>query len=457
MKKFLLISYHDSLPLNERKLLEGADIHTFTPFPGAVAYLVSRLHEYHIEADYLVIGNDYHETIDKITGKYEFVGISTTFTASIDLIRSICLSIKNKMECKVIIGGPYIAAKIKESSHAARNHILGFCKADIYINSFHGEDTLVDILKEARWDYASIGNIFYKMKESQYNFTFEEADETDLEQTIYWNLFENSCGEYVNVRTCISCPYSCAYCAFPAYAGTYMERSLESLFHELDLIESMKRVKVVHFIDDTFNVNRKRFREILGRIVQKKYTFKWHGYIRAQLLDEEIVRFMAESGCLGVLLGVESGSQRMLDEMNKKAQIEDIVQKHRLLQKYNITTIASFFVGFPTETKESVEDTLRVIDEMKPDFYEIRPWFYNRNTPVYERREQYGLAGSGACYSHKTMSSQEAGKWCDWIIQNVKGSVLKNMTDYTLFMLLAGGTDLDTIKRMVEAFNEKRS
>lgn len=86
MKKFLLISYHDSLPLNERKLLEGADIHTFTPFPGAVAYLVSRLHEYHIEADYLVIGNDYHETIDKITGKYEFVGISTTFTASIDLI-----------------------------------------------------------------------------------------------------------------------------------------------------------------------------------------------------------------------------------------------------------------------------------------------------------------------------------------------------------------------------------
>jgi anaerobic magnesium-protoporphyrin IX monomethyl ester cyclase len=167
-------------------------------------------------------------------------------------------------------------------------------------------------------------------------------------------------------------------------------------------------VKNVVFIDDTFNVPFPRFKDICRMMIRKNYGFNWFSYFRCSNSDEEAIELMAESGCKGVFLGIESGSPAILTNMNKAATIEKYERGIEWLRRYGIMSFASFIVGFPGETEETVEETISFIKETRPDYYRAQMWYCEPGTPIQNQREKYGIDGEGFVWSHNTMDSLEA-------------------------------------------------
>jgi p-methyltransferase len=132
---------------------------------------------------------------------------------------------------------------------------------------------------------------------------------------------------------------------------------------------------------------------------------------------------MAESGCKGVFLGIESGSPTILKNMNKAATIEKYAQGIEWLRLYNILTFGSFIVGFPGETDQTVRETIDFIKENRPDYYRAQMWYCEPGTPIQNQRAEYQIEGEGFVWKHATMDSLEAMDQIDRLFLTVNESI----------------------------------
>jgi hypothetical protein len=108
---------------------------------------------------------------------------------------------------------------------------------------------------------------------------------------------------------------------YPTMAGAYVNSSLEAVENELRVLHE-KGVTNVVFIDDTFNYSIQMFKRLLRMMIANDFKFRWVSFLRCSNVDEEALDLMKESGCIGVLLGIESGDQRILQLMNKSAKVD---------------------------------------------------------------------------------------------------------------------------------------
>ena len=195
--------------------------------------------------------------------------------------------------------------------------------ADVFVISQEGELALTRVLEALRsgGSMAGIDNIAYRHEGAVY------ADRASVERNaladnmVDYDLFPpGSVGEFVSVRTSKSCPFACAFCSFPQQAGKYVYEGIDTVEMELDRIRRIGTVTSLAFIDDTFNVPMGRFKDILRMMIRNDYGFRWNSFLRADHVDDECIDLMRRSGCEGVFLGVESGSDAMLKRMNKTSR-----------------------------------------------------------------------------------------------------------------------------------------
>ncbi|PYX77907.1 MAG: PhpK family radical SAM P-methyltransferase, partial [Acidobacteria bacterium] len=160
-------------------------------------------------------------------------------------------------------------------------------------------------------------------------------------------------------------------------------------------LRELGNVTTLTFIDDTFNVPKARFKEILRMMIRNKYEFKWNCLYRSDHGDEEAIELMGRAGCEGVFLGVESGSDRMLEKMNKSARRKDYLKAIPLLRNAGISTYASLIIGFPGETYDTVQETISLVEEAQPEYFRAQLWYCDPVTPIWKKREEFGIRGSG--------------------------------------------------------------
>jgi radical SAM PhpK family P-methyltransferase len=227
-----------------------------------------------------------------------------------------------------------------------------------------------------------------------------------------WSLFKDKAGEYVNIRTAISCPFSCSFCGFPQHAGKYQAAPVDMIEAELKTLDKTGTVKHVYFIDDTFNTPVKRFKEILRMMIKNNFGFKWYSFFRCQFADDEMVELMKLSGCKGVHLGLESGNNQILKNMNKAVHVEEYYRGIELLKKYGLLTYGNFIIGFPGETAETVKDTVHFIETSGLDLFRAQLWYCEPITPIWKQKDRYQIRGESFEWSHELMDSQTA---CDLV------------------------------------------
>ncbi len=258
----------------------------------------------------------------------------------------------------------------------------------------------------------------------------------------------------IQIRTASGCPFACAFCSYPTTAGAWTTVQAEHVRAHLDSVMRIPGIDRIIFIDDTFNVPPHRFRELIR--IFAEYDFEWFSFLRVQYVDEEDVKMMKDSGCAGVYLGIESASDTVLKNMNKRATSRQFAEGVRLLNKYDIPYLAAFVLGFPGETEGTIREHVDFIRDNGVRVYSLKEFYYMAHTAVHEKREEYGLTGMGNKWSHATMTHEDAARIKLDIFQSVGESthVDPDTSLWYLAYLYDQGYDFDAITREQAGIND---
>jgi radical SAM superfamily enzyme YgiQ (UPF0313 family) len=172
------------------------------------------------------------------------------------------------------------------------------------------------------------------------------------------------------------------------FGKTVRYHSAEYVEDEVEELVNRYRVEGIFFVDDNFVQNRSRLLEICKRI--KRFDLSWSCCSRVDTLDKEALIAMKNSGCVTVGFGVESGSQKVLDGLNKKGRVEKTVQTFDLCHEVGVKTWATMIVGSPEEQREDIELTDKLLERIKPDYLEIFYLTPYKGTVVYDRGIEEG-------------------------------------------------------------------
>jgi anaerobic magnesium-protoporphyrin IX monomethyl ester cyclase len=190
----------------------------------------------------------------------------------------------------------------------------------------------------------------------------------------------------LNISTTRGCPYKCNWCAKPIYGNRYHARSPRHVVAEIKMLK--ERYGVGHFwmCDDIFGLKPGWVREFADLVEEEDLSFRFKIQSRADLLmQENYVEALARAGCENSWMGAESGSQKILNAMDKGTTVEQIAGATQLLREHRIRV--SFFIqfGYPGETKEDIGLTIRMIKSLMPDNIGISVSYPLPGTVFYER------------------------------------------------------------------------
>lgn len=169
----------------------------------------------------------------------------------------------------------------------------------------------------------------------------------------------------MNMNGTRGCPYKCIYCYHDFMGQGYRHRSVESIISEMRYLHDTYGVKYFHFTDDEFILRKKfifDFCEKLKQEFDSKITWGCAG--RVNLMTEDLIKSMADSGCVSIGYGIESGSQKMLDAMKKGVTVEQAKEAIRLTEKYLGWADTSFMVGIPGENRDTIQETIDFCKEL---------------------------------------------------------------------------------------------
>jgi p-methyltransferase len=159
-------------------------------------------------------------------------------------------------------------------------------------------------------------------------------------------------------------------------------------------------------------------------MIRHQFPFHWYSFFRCSNSDAEAFDLMQQSGCRGVFLGLESGDPRILKNMNKAADVNKYRDGIRQLKARGIATFASVIVGFPGETRQSVENTMAFLQETSPTFYRAETYYHYTNVPIHEKAGVFGIKGAGYSWRHDTMTWQEAGATVEEMYRTIRGPLV---------------------------------
>jgi len=208
-----------------------------------------------------------------------------------------------------------------------------------------------------------------------------------VEMDKYREMWLKSSGYFsLNMSTTRGCPFKCNWCAKPIYGSRYNSRSPENVLEELQLLTGKYGAEHIWFADDIFGLKPGWVPALSKLILAAGLKFRFKIQSRADLLlQDDQIAALAAAGCENVWIGAESGSQKVLDAMDKGTTIGQIEQSTVLMKKHGIKP--SFFIqfGYPGETKEDIALTINMINRLLPHEIGISVSYPLPGTVFYDR------------------------------------------------------------------------
>jgi len=206
------------------------------------------------------------------------------------------------------------------------------------------------------------------------------------------------------------CPGTCRFC-YPieklVFGPKTKWRSVENVFSEIDIYYDPYGIRKLLIYDNMFTTSRKYVIEFARRKTEGGYDFVYGVNARADRLHEDTVQALAESNCTMIFLGVESGSQRMLDFMGKRMRVEDNLRASELCRKHGIAVLANLLVGVPGETEEDYRLTYELMKKMRPDIIAYNYFTPFPGTQLHQYCLEHGLIDKHAPYRAYEMNTSK--------------------------------------------------
>ena len=189
----------------------------------------------------------------------------------------------------------------------------------------------------------------------------------------------------LNVATSHGCPFRCNWCAKPLYGRSYKALSPERAAAEFHFLAQEMGAEHLWVADDIFALKPGWIDAFADEMERLDCHIQYKCQNRADLITEELAAGLARSGCEEVWLGVESGSQKILDAMDKDETVDTIRKANRTLRKYGVKTGFFLQYGYLGEDYEDIRKTLQLVRECKPDHIGISVSYPLKDTPFYEQ------------------------------------------------------------------------
>lgn len=237
------------------------------------------------------------------------------------------------------------------------------------------EETLKEILEEQ--EKTRILGIYYK-ENGNVKFTGNRAFIEDLDSlpfparhlvdnSIYRRPDNNKVQATIKVER--GCPFHCFFClATPVSGAKVRRRSVENIVAEIRECVEKYNIRNFLFWSDIFNLDKKWTMDLCQAIIDSGLKITWSANTRADTADLEMAKMMYKSGCRLVSIGVESGSQEMLEKMGKNITLNDVRRTVKVFKQAKIRIYNYFVIGLPWETEETVEETIKFAIELNSDF-----------------------------------------------------------------------------------------
>lgn len=191
------------------------------------------------------------------------------------------------------------------------------------------------------------------------------------------------------IITSRGCAFSCVFCSKDVWQKSVRFNSANYVIEELESIISDYNIKHFLFLDDAFNLRKERILNLCLKL--KPLGIKWRCYARADFNAKEVLSAMKEAGCVEIGVGVESGSQKILDTVGKGCTVEKNTIFIRDCKEAGIVANAFIMIGLPGETYETVEATKLWMEEVQPDKFGFNIFMPYAGTPVYNNPQNYDL------------------------------------------------------------------
>jgi len=306
------------------------------------------------------VGHSVDSLAESVTAaKPDAVGF-TAATLTAPTVRRLCFSVRKKLPgCLILVGGSHPSALPGDLADVTDYVVIG-----------EGENTVVELLTNGGGEDIPgtafrDGNRLKKNPARRY-----EAELDDLPPPAYqllpvgkyrypYPVGRGLKGNFATMVTSRGCPGKCSFCAKGATWGDMVRyHSVDRVMDDLEYLVDKHSVSLVYFYDDTFLSDPDRLIEIAGRIRSMRRKLEWICQARADEVNGSLCRVMADSGCVKMEIGIESGYPEIRASVNKPISNAGILDAFRIAEQSGIRTKANVIFGFPEETGNTIDGTI---------------------------------------------------------------------------------------------------
>jgi radical SAM superfamily enzyme YgiQ (UPF0313 family) len=345
----------------------------FPVFPLGLAYIAKPLKEegHQIEVMDLCFSQEVSVNLQNVLHRFrpDLIGISLrnldnlTYPTSVSYIKEVEEVIgicRQSPSSRLVIGGSGYSLAPKE--------LLQHLNVDFGIVG-EGEEAFRQLVRRLEKGKPISPSPYLLMKEKPFPpliegekvFPIDSPDRSFFETQRY---FEE--GGMGNIQTKRGCPFSCIYCTYPLLEGKKVRlRKKEEVVEEIRYLVG-EGVDYIYFVDDIFNYPPSDAEALCREMVRRKVDVKWNAFVHPGFLNEELLQWMKEAGCVGIEFGTDSGSPRMLKNYKKSFTQEDILQSSSLCSKLNVNHCHYLLFGGPGENEETIEESFHLMDQLDP-------------------------------------------------------------------------------------------
>ena len=339
-----------------------------------------------------------------LTYKPKLIGIYVNLMTKLNVLETIRFVKEHLTETIIILGGP-------EVRYSAENFLR--YGAD-YIVIGEGEETMTELVNALMLVPADVVSNFsapsgHQPHHSIPGIAYLEADKfvqngerqkiKDLDDLSIPNRKKINLHQYLDawkkfhgknalsVSTMRGCPYTCKWCSRAVYGLSYRRRNPEKVVEELIQIKKEYNPDSLWFVDDVFTISHKWLTAFRDELTRQNILIPYECITRADRLNEEVILMLKETGCFRVWIGAESGSQKVIDLMDRRVDVNQVREMIQLTRKHGVEAGTFIMLGYPGETEEDIEETIRHLKASNPDHFTITVAYPIKGTELYQEIE----------------------------------------------------------------------
>lgn len=330
-----------------------------------------------------------------LINKYKQIGIYTNLMTKVNVLRLISFirheeSLKNMY---IILGGPDVRYNAESYIEAGADFIV----------IGEGEQTMLELINNLNTPMNpfldQLKGIVFKNYFGKIIFNEEREKIKDIDTLPFPNRDAIPINKYLhtwkkkhgksalNISTQRGCPYTCKWCSTAVYGQSYRRRSPENVCNEMEEIIKKYQPDTLWFVDDVFTISHKWLKSFADEIEKRKIKIQYECITRADRMNDEVISDLKRSGCFKVWIGAESGSQQVIDRMDRRVKVEVVREMIIKAKAAGIKTGTFIMIGYPGETEQDILETVHHLTACKPDNFTITITYPIKGTGLYAEVE----------------------------------------------------------------------